>query len=168
MRGIVNVIISVVLIGIIVAALLFLINASLQSSLDISEFETIKSQFEDCNRKILETARTGSINRCSFSAGRGEVVVGGDTILYKIVTNANICDESNWIKINGNLWHMCTVYGGSRLYQLKWDSPEILFQILGGKPFGKLSGIEIKKVRDIKIVIEGKETSGALLDVRRY
>jgi len=168
MRGIVNVIISVVLIGIIVAALLFLINTSLQSSLDTSEFETIKSQFEDCNRKIMETARTGSTNRCSLSAEKGEVVVGGDTILYKIVTNANICNESGWVKINENLWQICTVYGGSRLYQLKWDSPEILFQSLTGRPFGKLTGIEVRKVRDIKIVSEGKEISGTLLDVRRY
>jgi hypothetical protein len=140
----------------------------MENSLDISEFETVRNQFEDCNNKILETAKTGVTNSCSLFTEKGEIVVGGDTILYKIVTNANICDESDWINIDENLWQMCTVYGGSKLYQLKWDSPEILFQSLSGKPFGKLTGIEVKKVRDITIMSGGKEISGTLLDVRSY
>jgi len=168
MRGLVNIILSIVLIGIIVVALLFIINSSMKNSLDASEFQTVRNHFEECNDKIMETARTGVTNSCSLFTENGEIVVGGDTILYKIVTNANICYESDWVNIGENLWQMCTVYGGSRLYQLKWDSPEILFQILSGKPFGKLTGIEVKKVRDITIMSGGKEIPGTLLDVRRY
>jgi len=98
------------------------------TSMDLSEFKTIKSQFDDCNQRIIETARTGTTNKCIFNIKRGEISGRQEGINYKIVSNAPLCDPSPLTEIDSrnHIWQECNVSGKTRIYNLLWKFPSSL------------------------------------------
>ena len=93
--------------------------------MDISEIDSIKPQFDDCNEKILETARTGTTNKCIFSIKRGIIEGKKEGIEYKLLSTAPICDQHNLVEIDErtHLWQACNVSAGNRIYSLLWYFP---------------------------------------------
>lgn len=98
---------------------------SLQKSKDISETQAIRGQLEQCNDKLVETARTGTSNRCIFSSEKGAMTAFSDGIYYKITTQAEICSQQDWTEINKDkhIWQKCNVQDGTKQFQLKWSWP---------------------------------------------
>ncbi|MFQ6056368.1 MAG: hypothetical protein ACE5J3_10360, partial [Methanosarcinales archaeon] len=134
MKSVVSVL-QVVLIFAIAVSLIILaspwVYSSLKKSFELSEFQTIRGQFELCNDKIVETARTGTKNSCVFSISKGILSIESDGIYYKLTSSAEICDEHDWVEINPDkhLWQSCFITDSMRTYQMKWSSPdEIIFQ----------------------------------------
>ncbi|MCD6476956.1 MAG: hypothetical protein J7K26_02190 [Candidatus Aenigmarchaeota archaeon] len=99
---------------------------SLQKSLDIMEINKIKKEFEICNDKLIDTARTGTSNRCLFSVKRGGLVVEQDGIYYTIQSKSNICDEQAWTPINleKHLWQRCDKDIKKKILKFKWYYPK--------------------------------------------
>ena len=97
-------------------------------SMDLTEFKAIKSQLDDCNERIIETARTGSTNKCIFNIKRGEITGRQEGIYYKLLSNAPICDASLLVEIDprNHIWQECNVSGKQRVYGLLWKFPSSL------------------------------------------
>lgn len=97
-------------------------------SMDLTELKSIESQFDECNERIIETARTGSTNKCIFNNKRGEVYGKQEGIYYKLMSSAPICDESSLTEIDpkNHIWQSCTVSGEQRIYTLLWKFPASL------------------------------------------
>lgn len=107
---------------------------------DMNEINAVKSEFGDCNDKILETARTGLSNKCIFPVDRGQIRGTNDEITYEIITNEKVCDQSPWVLIEPekNLWQKCDVSANENSFSLKWNSSYIKFQ------FESMGILEIK------------------------
>ena len=98
------------------------------TSMDLAEFKTIKSQFDECNERIIETARTGSTNKCMFNVKRGELSGRQEGIYYKLLSSAPLCDVSTLVEIDprNHIWQECNVSGKQRVYGLLWKFPSSL------------------------------------------
>jgi hypothetical protein len=94
-------------------------------SMDISEIDSIKAQFNDCGEKILETARTGTTNKCIFNIKRGTIKAGEEGVEYNLLSTAPICDQHNLVEIDErtHVWQACNVSGENRVYLLLWYFP---------------------------------------------
>ena len=136
--------VTFMLILIITASLIsILVGWTVMNTIDffeINEINSIKHEFEDCNDKIIETARTGLSNTCMFSADRGQISGTSDEISYQIVTNEDICDQTPWVLIEPekNLWQKCDVSSNENVFGLKWNYTSIKFQ------FMQIGKVEIK------------------------
>jgi hypothetical protein len=122
--------------------------SSINETMDTSEASSAMQQMELCNIKILETARTGSQNTCTFSSqglGRGEVYLKNDGIYFQLLSDAKVCDETDWTEIDPerHIWLRCDLEESKSLYQLRWSFDEVAF-ILGGKNSGNI--LEINRV----------------------
>ncbi len=97
-----------------------------EKSMEIGEIRTVKGQLEQCNEKLVETARTGTANQCLFSADKGEMTAESDGVYYSITTKADICDDHNWIEIDPekHIWQKCKVVATTTNYNLKWSWPK--------------------------------------------
>jgi len=97
-------------------------------AMDLTEIKSIKSQFDECNDRILETARTGAANRCVFNIRRGEISGRQEGIYYKLISNAPICDVSPLVEIDPktHIWQECNISGNQRVYGLLWKFPSSL------------------------------------------
>ncbi|MEM3609604.1 MAG: hypothetical protein QXK49_02980 [Candidatus Aenigmatarchaeota archaeon] len=97
-------------------------------SMDLAELKSIKSQFDECNERIIETARTGSTNKCIFNIRRGEISGREEGIYYRLISNAPICDESPLVEIDpkNHIWQECVASGKQRVYGLLWKFPATL------------------------------------------
>jgi hypothetical protein len=133
-----------ILIAIITASLtLVLVGWTVMNTMgffEINEINSIKHEFEDCNDKIIETARTGLSNTCMFSADRGQISGTNDDISYQIITHEDICDQTPWVLIEPekNLWQKCDVSLNENMFSLKWNYTSIKFQ------FMQMGNVEIK------------------------
>ncbi len=98
------------------------------TSMDLSESKAIKSQFDDCNQRIIETARTGTMNKCIFNIKRGEITGRQEGINYRLISNAPLCDASPMAEIDprSHIWQECNVSGKQRVYNLLWKFPSTL------------------------------------------
>jgi len=107
---------------------------------EMTEINAVKHEFEECNDKIFETARTGLSNKCIFSADRGQIIGTNDDIKYEIVARVKVCDKSPWVLINPekNIWQKCDFSGRENIFSLKWNFSSIKFQ------FQQMGNIEIK------------------------
>jgi hypothetical protein len=97
-------------------------------SFDIVEVGNIKSQFDACSERILETARTGTTNTCFFNINRGELIGKAEGLSYNIVSSAPICDAHSLTKIDErrHIWQKCSVSGKYRNYEMIWMFPKEL------------------------------------------
>ena len=95
-------------------------------SFDVTEINTIKSQFDSCNDRILETARTGSTNKCMFDVKNGQITGRTEGLYYKIVSSGPVCDYSPLVEIDGrtHVWQECNVTGTQRVYGMLWMFPK--------------------------------------------
>jgi len=94
--------------------------------MDISEIKGVKTQLEMCDEKIIETSRTGSVNKCLFSVSRGELTGSREGINYKLISFADVCDRHPWVLINEekHLWQKCDVRGDKSILELRWNFPK--------------------------------------------
>jgi len=128
MQGVIP-IIQLVLLFIIAVSLVALMipwaTKTIGESMDISETDSIKPQFDDCSEKILETARTGTTNKCIFNIKRGTITGKIEGIEYKILSTAPICDQHNLVEIDErtHVWQACSASGENRIYSLLWYFP---------------------------------------------
>lgn len=99
--------------------------AAIQKSFDISEIGTIRDQLALCNDKLVETARTGTSNKCVFSASRGKISADWDGIYYDLVSTAPICDKHEWgeVDLERHLESKCDVSLETMHYYLRWRWP---------------------------------------------
>jgi hypothetical protein len=100
----------------------------LEKAMDLTELNTIKPQFVDCDNKIIETARTGSANKCIFNIKRGGISGRADGIYYTLLSNAQICDPSPLTEIDSesHIWQECSASGSQRIYGMLWKFPSSL------------------------------------------
>lgn len=118
-------------------------------SRDIGEIQRVKNQLEQCNEKLVETARTGTANTCIFSTEKGEITAELDGIYYSITTRADVCDDHGWVEINPekHIWQKCEIEITTRKYDLKWSWPKNI-TIEGYQLEGEIDREE-KKIADI-------------------
>lgn len=114
--------------------------ATLQKSLDTSEMSTVRSQLGLCNDKLIDTARTGTSNKCTFSANRGKITAQTDGVYYTLISKAQMCDDHDWGEVDKDrhLESMCDSSYDVRTYTMRWRWPA-------------------------NVTMEGKEFSGAIL-----
>jgi hypothetical protein len=97
---------------------------------EVNEVNSVRQEFNDCNNKILETARTGMSNKCAFSAQKGHIIGTADNLTYEIVSSQKICDMSAWTLLNPekNIWQRCDISGRESILSLMWNYSGIKFQ----------------------------------------
>jgi hypothetical protein len=95
-------------------------------SMDTSELNSIKAQFDTCNDRILETARTGATNKCVFSVTRGQIYGRTEGVYYSLTSEGPICDRSFLREIDArtHVWQECNVTGDTRVYGMLWMFPK--------------------------------------------
>ena len=115
---------------------------NIKTSMDLTEVKSVGPQFDDCNSRIIETARTGSTNKCMFSVKQGQISGRADGIYYNILSNAPICDESDLTEIDtrNHIWQECNVSGKQRSYGILWKFPSTLNVSGEGIEGNQLSG----------------------------
>ena len=102
------------------------IMGTVSESMDMVELNFIKSQFDACNDRILETARTGVDNRCFFNIDRGELRGSSVAIVYRLEGGSNLCDPHKLVEIDErrHIWQMCNETGSERVFEMRWMFPE--------------------------------------------
>ncbi|MBN2202631.1 MAG: hypothetical protein JW700_00375 [Candidatus Aenigmarchaeota archaeon] len=111
--------------------------ATINQSMDMVEVSFIKSQFDTCSDRILETARTGTNNKCFFNINRGELVGRSDGLSYAISSSSDLCDEHSFVQIDEkrHIWQRCSVDSGVTIYEMKWMFP-VELEIQGSEVTG--------------------------------
>jgi len=101
---------------------------TIEESMDLTEVNSIKSQFDTCSERILETARAGTTNKCFFNINRGELTGDVRGLDYKIVSSADICDSHDLTKIDErrHIWQSCSISGENRIFEMLWMFPKEL------------------------------------------
>ncbi len=154
-------IIQVLLIMLLIASLVTIVlpwtTSSVESFMDVSEIKTIKSDFQHCNDKIIETARTGISNKCIFSVTRGEITGKEDGIYYKIISKANICQEHPWKEVDekNHIWQKCEVSGEGKILYIKWMFPsslEVVGDIIGTQLRGATEFADIEFNNPVRFI----------------
>lgn len=97
----------------------------LKTSVESVEIANIKADFLKCSDKIIDTARTGSGNKCILSASEGKVSVKKDGLYYSLIGESELCAPQDWaiIDINKQVWQRCISSGDKKIYELKWFYP---------------------------------------------
>lgn len=142
------IIIAFVAISLSILAVVWIV-PQIEESIELNEIQVIRNQFEECNDKIMETARTGSTNKCFFSINKGQLTANTSNINYIITSKVGICDQHPWVQINEekHLWQKCDVSDNNRIFEIMWNfSSYIIFQLNGisEKRLGNV--IEISRV----------------------
>ncbi|MDD5416733.1 MAG: hypothetical protein PHU12_02030 [Candidatus Aenigmarchaeota archaeon] len=108
---------------------------ALQRNLDISEMGTIRSQMELCNDKLIDTTRSGSSNKCIFSANRGKITAESDGIYYSLTSSGDICDAHSWAEVDTerHLESSCDASYALTKYNMRWRWPSSV--TMEGKDF---------------------------------
>ena len=94
-------------------------------SMDMVEVGNIKTQFDACSDRILETARTGTTNKCFFNINRGEIIGRIEGISYNIVSAAMLCDPHPFTEIDErkHIFQECSTTGKYRNFVMTWTFP---------------------------------------------
>ena len=129
------VLILVILTGVTAAAIPY-VTSNIQQTTELSEIQSIRGQFELCGEKLVETARTGSSNRCSFTSSKGYVSALEEGIYFTIESEVNICSQSEWVEVDPvkHIQTKCEASANHRKYQILWTWPKDV------KILGDLSG----------------------------
>ncbi len=99
---------------------------TIKSSFDSAEISSVRADMLKCSDKILDTARTGSGNRCALSANEGKLSVRTDGIYYSLTGDNGICSVHDWalVDVNKQIWQKCSLVSDQNIYQLKWTYPK--------------------------------------------
>lgn len=123
---------------------------AINDSMDVMEISFIKSQFDTCSDRILETARTGTTNKCFFNINRGELTGKTESLSYTLVSKADICDAHPLTLIDErrHIWQKCSEIGGQKVYEMLWMFPQELEvegdTVQGSKMVGETSSGSIE------------------------
>ena len=143
-------------------------------SLDKAEMNVIKKDFIDCSKRIIEVARTGSVQKCVFSVSRGDLFVKKDGIYYKLFSRGDICDEHEWgvIEQATKVWQKCEKVQGGKVYWLRWFYPKNDTIVLEGSvtielPSGKKS-VSFENKGYLNVEFETQEgVKGKVIEITR-
>lgn len=164
------VIISLATVGLTVAQKI--IKTSIQSA----EITNIRADFLKCSDKILDTARTGSGNKCILSVSEGKLSVKMDGLYYSLAGESEICaQQEQWalIELNRQVWQRCTPSAGKNIYELRWFYPKNDVVILEGE----VSVVSASGMRNFSLYQKGtlfvefdtpKDLSGKTIELSRY
>ncbi len=148
---------------------------TLGSSVESSEMSYIRADFLKCSDKILDTARTGSGNKCILSASEGKISVRTDGLYYSLLSNNEICALQDWalIDVSKEVWQRCTASGNKKLYELKWFYPKNDVVLLEGTvTLTSVSGTQnLNLYQKGALFIEfssPKDLSGKVIELTRY
>lgn len=147
----------------------------IKTSMESAEITNVRSDFLKCSDKILDTARTGSGNKCTLSATEGKLSVKTDGIYYSLLGSAEICAPQDWaiVDVNKQVWQRCAPSSGNSLYELKWFYPKNDVILLDGT----VSLISVSGTRDFSLYQKGvllvafdspKDLSGKTIELTRY
>jgi len=132
-RGVSSVIVAVLITVIAASASIaayFWVMPRISLSFDMGETQTVQTALESCDTKILETARTGSGNKCIFPSSRGTITAQYDGIYYSLKSKGRMCDPTlDWISIvpAKHIEFSCNVTSeGTTSYGLRWRYPQTL------------------------------------------
>jgi hypothetical protein len=115
---------------------------TVHTSVDMNEIMTIKSQFDVCSDRILETARTGTSNKCIFDIKNGKITGRREGVYYNLISNAPICDKSPMVEIDPrtHVWQECNISGSQRVFGMLWMFPKELNVSGNGVEGNKMTG----------------------------
>ncbi len=175
--------ISVVLQGILILAIVVAATTAglpfaqktLESSFESAEMSQVRSDFLKCSDKILETARTGSGNKCTLFANEGKLYVKPDGIYYSLTGKGDICSPQDWalVDISKQVWQKCTDSAGIKIYELRWFYPKNDVILLEGT----VSLTSVSGTRNFDLYQKGalfvqfdspKDLSGKTIELTRY
>lgn len=119
------VLILAVIVSVATASLPFA-QKTIKTSVESAEISNMRSDFMKCGDKILDTARTGSGNKCILSAAEGKIFVKTDGLYYSLIGNSEICAPQEWalIDLNKQVWQKCSPSGDKKIYELRWFYPK--------------------------------------------
>ena len=153
MRGAVG-LFEFVLIALVVVAIIAFIypwaSKMMKEAFDAAEVSAMQNQFKDCNLKILETARTGTKNKCLFSISQGELTGTNLGIEYNLDTESPICEQHTLMIIDeeSHIYQSCIVSGDYKNFKMVWRFPESVLvegtglqgtQMKGDSPVGTIT-----------------------------
>jgi len=96
-------------------------------SMELSEAQSVQAAMESCDDRIVETARTGSGNRCIFPASRGAIIARTDGLYYSLESSGRLCDPTvDWVVINAekHIEVECDLTSkGTSNFNLRWRWP---------------------------------------------
>jgi len=148
---------------------------TLGSSVESSEISYIRADFLKCSDKILDTARTGSGNKCILSASEGKISVRTDGLYYSLLSNNEICALQDWalIDVSKEVWQRCTASGNKKLYELKWFYPKNDVVLLEGTvTLTSVSGTQNLNLYQKGVLFiefdSPKDLSGKVIELTRY
>ncbi|MFH0928728.1 MAG: hypothetical protein V1818_00015 [Candidatus Aenigmatarchaeota archaeon] len=154
---------------------------TIDETMDMVEMSFIKSQFDTCSDRILETARTGTNNKCFFNINRGTLTGKTEGLSYTITSSAGICDAHVMTEIDArrHIWQRCNVSNDLTTYEMMWTFPSELTvngtgisgvkmqgdNLLGGIDF--LNTINFRTLTVYVVFDHNPGESGTIVDMAR-
>jgi len=174
MKGAVTVIQAILIVFVVIALIAVLVpwvSSSLERSAQISEIQTLNTQMELCNDKLVETGRIGSSNLCIFSISKGELHAETDGLYYELVSQMDICDQSGWSEINSekHIWQKCEIVDDKSVYSSRWawvNETEIIGSSMTGSiyryndPISSITFNDTNTFRTLTVFVEFEFTPG--------
>lgn len=168
------VLILAVIISVATASLPFA-QKTIGTSIQSAEISNVRADLMKCSDKILDTARTGSGNKCILSATEGKLFVKIDGLYYSLTGNSEICAPQDWalIDLNKQVWQKCSSSGDKKIYELRWFYPKNDVILLEGT----VSLTSVSGTRNFDLYQKGvlfvqfdspKDLSGKTIELTRY
>jgi len=184
MRGAVTILHLILLVVVILSILIMAMPWTMKTlgeSMDITEIKSIAPQFKACSEKIIETARTGTTNKCVFSVSRGEIKGRKEGIDYRIVSTAEVCDQQDLTLIDdrSHIYQACNVSAKERFYEMFWMFPSQLkvngtdvegMQLKGQTPIGNIIFEDPIQFKTLTLFVEFEYIpgeSGKIVEISR-
>lgn len=151
-------------------------------SMDMSESVSVQSALASCDSKILETARTGSGNKCLIPAARGILTAENDGLYYSLSSVGQLCDSTNdWVVIDANrhIELLCSVGAtNASIFNLRWRYPKsmnVSMSDMGGSmsrysevvPIDFSGGSDFRTVSVFIYLIREAGITGQNIDINR-
>ncbi len=116
------------------------VTSQMSEIIEKTEINNVRNDFVKCARKILEVARTGSTQKCVFSASRGDLFVRREGIYYRLISNHEICFPHGWSTVSSidQLQQRCLKKNLTYIYELRWFYPKNDTVVLEGRAVVKL------------------------------
>jgi len=88
------------------------------------EMLAVERDFNDCAKKLLSVTRTGSSERCVFSATRGTFEIKKDGLYYRLHSPLPICEPHEWRmkSLATKVWTRCSNDG--KVFEIRWLYPK--------------------------------------------
>ncbi|MFZ3077968.1 MAG: hypothetical protein WA139_05920 [Candidatus Aenigmatarchaeota archaeon] len=144
-------------------------------SIQSAEMSNVRADFLKCSDKILDTARTGSGNKCILSVTEGRIFVRTDGLYYSLTGNDGVCASQEWslIELNKQVWQRCSSSADKKIYELRWFYPKNDVILLEGT----VSLISVSGTRNFDLYQKGslfvefdspKDLSGKIIELTRF